>query len=272
MTPQTEYALSMTVTDESTLSDITELKVVIKEGGYTGEDCATDQATYTWTSSGWNVSPADSTWAVVTANCNAPTLTDTSGAWVLAFKPGKVAREEEDGWEFSVTATDSEGQSDSGTLGSKTMLWYGELTVLDTAYSFGIVNLGDSDMPIISPSDGNIDVESIANGDYVIMSKSEGWETPDEGQTSPLNSTPGTLATGQFRLQNEGDATLDKAAYVGNTYTEIPDFTAGTLTGPTDETGVTNEIYLWLSVADTGLKVGDEYGGTYYVQIFKAGE
>ena len=190
---------------------------------------------------------------------------------MLAFKPSKVAREKGEAWEFSVTATDSEVQSDSGTLGSKTMLWYGELTLIDTAYSFGIVNLGDREMPIISPSDGNIDVKSITNGDYAIMSKSEDWKTPDEGRTSPINSTTGSLATGQFRLQNEGDATPDKAAYVGNSYAEIPDFTAGSLTGPTDVTGVTNEIYLWLSVADTGLKVGDEYGGTYCVQIFKAG-
>jgi len=54
-------------------------------------------------------------------------------------------------------------------------------------------------------------------------------------------------------LQNEGDATLDKAAYVGRSYATIPDFPAASLTGPTDVTGVTNEIYLWLSVADTGL-------------------
>ncbi len=73
-------------------------------------------------------------------------------------------------------------------------------------------------------------------------------------------------------LQNEGDATADKAAYVGSSYDVIPDFPVACLTDPTDVTGVTNEIYLWLSVADTGLQIGDEYGGTYYVQIFKAGE
>jgi len=58
----------------------------------------------------------------------------------------------------------------------------------------------------------------------------------------------------------------------GSLYATIPDFPAASLTGPTDVAGVTNEIYLWLSVADTGLQIGDEYGGTYYVQIFKAGE
>ena len=73
-------------------------------------------------------------------------------------------------------------------------------------------------------------------------------------------------------LQNEGDATADKAAYVGSSYDVIPDFPVACLTDPTDVAGVTNEIYLWLSVADTGLQIGDEYGGTYYVQIFKAGE
>jgi hypothetical protein len=112
MTPQTEYELCMTVTDESTLSDIAEITVVIKEGRYSGEDCATDQATYIWTSSGWSVSTAGTTWEIVTANSNVPTLTDTSGDWVLAFKPGKVTREEKDGWGFTVTATDSEVQSD----------------------------------------------------------------------------------------------------------------------------------------------------------------
>jgi len=201
-----------------------------------------------------------------------PTPTDTSGDWVLAFKPGKVAREEKNGWEFTVTATDSEVQSDSGTLSGKTMLWYGELTLLDTAYSFGIVNLGDSNMPITSPSDGNLDVESIANGDYEIMSKSEDWGTADESRTAPLKSSAGTLSPGQFMLQNEGDATLDMAAYVSSSYNEIPDFPAGSLTGPTDVTGVTNEIYLWLSVADSGFQIGDEYCGTYCVQIFKEGE
>ena len=67
-----------------TLSDITELTVVIKKGDYAGEDCATDQVTYTWTHSGGNVSPWDSTGEIITANCNAPTLTDTSGDWGTA--------------------------------------------------------------------------------------------------------------------------------------------------------------------------------------------
>ena len=272
MTPQSEYELIMTISDESTLSDITELTVVIKERDYSGDDCASDQVTYTWTPSGWSLSPADSTWTIVTAECNVPTLTDTSGDWVLAFKPGKVAREDRNGWEFTVTATDSDLQADSGTISGKTMLWYGELTLIDTAYSFGIVNLSDSNMPIISPSDGNIDVESIANGDYEIKSKSEDWGTPDEGRTALINPTKGTLSSGQFMLQNEGDANPDKAAFVGSSYAAIPDFPAASLTGPTDVTGVINEIYLWLSVADTGLQVGDEYGGTYYVQIFKAGK
>lgn len=127
-------------------------------------------------------------------------------------------------------------------------------------------------MPITNPSDGNLDVESIANGDYEIRSKSEDWGTADESRTASLESSPGLLSSGQFMLQNEGDATPDNAAYVGSSYDIIPDFPAGCLTGPTDVTGVTNEIYLWLSVSDSGFQIGDEYGGTYSVQIFKAGE
>lgn len=116
-----------------------------------------------WTASGWSVSPADSMWGIVTAQCNEPILTDTSGDWVLAFKPGKVARALTYGWNISVTATDASGSGDS-TLADKTMEWYGEITANDGSFSFGDLDLVATDQAISTPTNNRIQFNTIVNG------------------------------------------------------------------------------------------------------------
>jgi len=273
MTPQTEYALKITVTDWNTLNDISEIKVIIKTNSTnTGDpDSATDKATYKWTPSGptttkgWSlVGPSGSTWNVTNSSKKPDDLSATTGTWWLHFIPGKVARESGD-WDIYVKVTDTASQTADNIAWEYHMNWYGEISALDSSYSFGNINLGDTDISITTPSDGNIDVKTISNGNYNIQSKSENWDDGN-GNTAVLD-WDGNLDSGEFALKVSNTNDVSISNFVSTSYTVITGYSS--VSGPTAESGDTKEIYQWVSVASSGLPSGT-YEGTFYVQIGNA--
>jgi len=177
--PQAEYALRINVTDWNTLNDISEIKVIIKTNSTnTGDqDNVSKKATYKWTpSGGWSLAgPSNSTWNI-TDDSKAPSdFSATTGTWWLHFKPGKVAMQTVNNnthWDIYVKVTDNGGLTTEGIAHGYHMNWYGEVSVLNASYSFGSINLDDTNRSISSPLDENIDVRTISNGNYKIQSKS----------------------------------------------------------------------------------------------------
>ena len=273
MTPQTEYAVKIEVSDANKLEDIAQLKVILKTNTtlLTAGDNVTDKATYKWTASnGWEfVGPGagGSTWAINASACRQPSdFAATSGTWWLHFVPGKVARESTAAttqrWDIYVKAMDKQSASDEMIKWDYEMMWYGELSAVDTSYEFGDVQLGAENVTI-TDSDSAINVTTIANGNYKLASKSTNWVNETFGSTAMLD-WDGTLSSGEFALKVDGYGSLDSFTYVRDTYTTIQDFSS--VSGPTAEAGESRGIYQWLSVASEGLLPGT-YKGTYYVQI-----
>ena len=266
MTPPTEYAVKIDVSDSNTLNDIDEIKVVIKKDGYSGSDDVHNQSTYKWTHSGWQfVGPTGTNWSLETSSAPGD-LTKTADTWWLHFKPSKVATEAN--WDIEVTATDNSSATGTNSTQDIPMQLYIEISAVDASYSFGNVNLGTTGNNITDPNDGNIQVTAIANGAYKLESKTNTtWTGKNTSDEATVDST-GTLDDGEIRL-------IDNAAnsYSGGTnvltsaYQTIAGYSS--LSGPTDENGASHDIYQWLDVASKGL-LPDTYQGTYYVQIADA--
>lgn len=149
------------------------------------------------------------------------------------------------------------------------MNWRGEISVVagDESYDFGPIGLGDTDKEIITPTDENIDVAAISNGNYELNSLSDvKWYS-----TSPVDDVTldwdGTLtdvsSKGHFALE-VSDTNLAAATYVQDNSQVIPGCDLEVITQ--SESGVTTEIYQWLSVATSGLLPGT-YKGDYTVEI-----
>jgi len=267
MTPPTEYAVKIDVSDSNTLNDIDEIKVVIKKDGYSGSDDVHNQSTYKWTHSGWQfVGPTGTNWSLETSSAPSD-LTKTADTWWLHFKPSKVATEAN--WSINVTVNDNSSATATKSVKDIPMLLYVEISAVDASYSFGNVNLGTTKNNITNPTDGNIQVTAIANGAYKLESKTNTtWTGQNTSDVATVDPGTGTLDDGEIRL-------IDNAAnsYSGGTNVSISAYQTiagyGSLTGPTSETGASHNIYQWLDVAAKGL-LPDTYQGTYYVQIADA--
>ena len=270
MTPQTEYAVKIDISDANTLNDINEIQVIIKTNGTdTGaSDSVTDKATYKWTPTGggtWSLAgPTGSTWGIDATQSSEPDdLGLTAGTWWLNFIPGKVARESTT-WDIYVQVTDKGPQTGDKIVWGKTMNWYGEISAEDTSYSFGDIGLGDTDKSISTPEDHNINVKTISNGNYKLSSKSGNWSKSSDWAVLDWD---GTLDAGHFALKVDGSGDVSTSNYVSDTSEPITDY--NNVVAPTAEAGDIKEIYQWISVADSGLLPGT-YSGTYYVQIADA--
>ena len=274
MTPQAESWIQMDISDANTLDDINEVQVIIKTNttDTSDPDSVTDKATFRWTPAGgdkgtWSlVGPTGSTWSIDNTASMGPPKDNrgaTVGTWHLLFLPGKVARES-NAWDIYVKVTDKGGLTGDNISWGRTMNWYGEISAVDTSYSFGDIGLGETNKNISTPSDHNIDVKTISNGNYKLSSKSGNWT---KGSDEAVLDWDGTLDAGHFALAVDGNGTVDTSNYVNNSYEAITDY--NNVNAPTAEAGDTKEIYQWISVADSGLLPGT-YSGTYYVQIADA--
>ena len=274
MTPQVESWIQMDISDANTLNDINEVQVIIKTNttATSDPDSVTDKATFRWTPAGgdkgtWSlVGPTGSTWSIDnTASMGPPKANRgaTVGTWHLLFLPGKVARES-NAWDIYVEVTDKGGLTGDNISWGRTMNWYGEISAVDTSYSFGDIGLGETNKNISTPSDHNIDVKTISNGNYKLSSKSGNWS---KGSDWAVLDWDGTLDAGHFALKVDGSGDVSTSNYVSTSSEPITDY--NNVNAPTAEDGDIKEIYQWISVADSGLLPGT-YSGTYYVQIADA--
>lgn len=270
MTPQTEYAVKIEAGDTNTMNDIRYVTVVIQKHEFSGSDDVSDQATYQYdrdASPEWRlVGPLSTTWSIDEPDCTVPgDLTAMSGTWGLHFTPGKIAREAT--WDIEVTVEDDAAATDTLSQTDLTMQWYGEITAVDNSFGFGIVDLSESDQPITDPTDNDVDVTAIANGNYKLESKSASmWVGQTSGEFAALD-WDATLESGHFQLDNDGDNTVTTTNIVADSYLHSGPITGyTTVTAPTAETGDSKGVYVWVSLAADGF-IPQEYKGTFNVQI-----
>ena len=273
MTPQMEYNVKVDVTDDNEMDDLSTVTVTIfydADGTYAAEDVPvvghtqtasiltwTNLETDTWTMDA--VSEAGS-WSIVSGSCVPPSMTATTGTFEFHFIPGKVATETDatSKWHIYAEADDGTG-TDDNYQDNRTMNWYGEVTSVTGAVSFGSVALGSTD----TISTSAVNATYIANGAYDEQVKAM---TPWVGQTSATELTldiTGSPGAAEFSLKADDDNTLAGAVQVlSAAYTAIDE--TGILTDEDGDTPVDN--YLWLSLGDSGIPA-EEYQGTIYYLI-----
>ena len=259
MTPQTEYSVTVAVSDADNLSDLTTVLLKVwydSDGGNPSEgeyDSATANTqtcaiiTYTLSGDTFAIDPsADTTWALGTCTpFDAGEKAATTGDCIFVFTPGKVATETTGIaiWQVAAKATDSVSQTGynfDATPGA-TMNWYGEIVVTPTSVDFGTLSpgtdFGASTMQNIS------EVIYISNGAYDEQMKSNAsWDSP-----STLDATGACTNAEEFALKADDTATLGSAVLVNTTGVTIDD--SGTITGEGGDTVTTNN--LWLKVASS---------------------
>ena len=285
MTPQTEYYYAkISVTSNSKLKQLETVQVTLFYNDGTDPNMSApvagdvyDCAILTCTigappgyAISWSYDFGTSiTWELHEAGCQSPTsLDDTSGDWIFAFRPGKVARENTGAalWNVQGYAENrNDAKNDDLYVRNKNMMWYGEVTVADTA-DWGEVPLGLTFDDITSNPETGIDVTYIANGDYYEDISSEDWTSGGETVTLVSLATDDTPPAnpGEFALKANWENNLTVAQIVTEnpTYAHIKsDETITTETG-----NLVNTNTLWLSLSDSGILPGT-YTGTIWYQI-----
>ena len=278
MTPQTEYSVTVAVSDADNLDDLN--TVILKvwydsdagnptEGDYDGaaantQTCAT--ITYTLSGDTFAIEPsASTTWSLGTNTpFDAGEKSSTTGDCVFVFTPGKVATQTTGSanWQVAAKATDSGSQTGfnyDATPGA-TMAWYGEVSVNPTSLDFGTLVAGTTfagcTPQTVYDTSG---VNYIANGAYDEKVKAS---SPWGGATLYTTDTdPGSMPADNFSLKADDTATLGTAVMVDTTGATIDD--TGTQT--TEDGDDVDINTLWIQLASS-FTAGD-YNGTIYYMI-----
>jgi len=273
ITPQAEYNLKVSVRDNNTLNDLSTVKVTLyfdSDGTYNPAEVPSSGDTQTaaillWTNGGspaWSIDPnAGTSWALVSGNCSAPTLSEFAGTFEFHFKAGKVATATAGAskWHIYVLADDGISTGD-GYEENLEMNWYGEIADLTASFSFGTVPLGCSGSP-----SGAVSLTCISNGDYHLQVKSAAvWESASGSVT--LCSSGTAPAEGEFALMADDDATREGAAQVLSAeYVTIAD--TGVQTGESGTVWAENHFWLWLGSSGV---LPEAHSGTVYFRITSA--
>ncbi len=267
MTPQTEYAVKITVTDSNSLNDLDMVKVTIfydENGTYAPEDVPTSGITQTvailtcivGTTPSWSIDPDPSTgttWSIISGSCVQPALTDSSGDFWFHFKPGKVATATTGNarWHIYAKATDKAAATGDSYQDNRTMDWYGEITVNTESINFGSVALGSDFSANLQTG---ISITYICNGTYSQQVKSSSpWS--NNGNSVILNAA-GIPGSGEFSLKADDTADIGSAVLVSTSYVIIGTGTQTSESGKT-ETACT----LWLKLGVSGIH-HVQYSGT----------
>ena len=272
MTPQTEYSVTVDVSDADNLSDL--ITVVLKvwydsdagnplEAEYNSASADTQTCaiiTYTLSGDTFAIDPTGAGTSWVLGSCAAfsnPEKSSTTGDCVFIFEPGKVATETTGSanWQVAAKITDSASQTSYGydTTPGATMAWYGEITVTPTSVDFGTVpagtDFGASTIQNIS------EVIYISNGAYDEQVKSSSsW-----GGSSSLDATGVCSGDMEFALKADDTTTLGTAVPFDTTGVAIDD--TGTMTVDVTGDNVTTNN-LWLKLSSTFSTSGTYSSGT----------
>ena len=280
MTPQTEFAVKIETGDPNGIDDIQNITVYIFYASSVDDETnASDnptnpqvQATYKWEKgTGWTfIGPTDTTWNINSSRSEGPVNnTTTRGEWWLHFVPSKVATEANESgmWIIKVVVNDQYGLNNSSKLPNLKMNWYGEINVTNDTFDFGTVNYNDTNVPIQDPTDHNIDVETISNGNHKIQAKTDPvWNNSTLNYNVSVNPN-GSPGDGEISLKHNGQDDVAGASWVDTAnYEDIPNLTS---LQQTTEDGTTSQIYIWLDVGPSGIRPAT-YNGTYYVMVVNA--
>jgi len=277
MTPQTEYSVTVALSDADNLSDLS--TVVLKvwydsdagnptEGEYDAATANTQTCaiiTYTLSGDTFAIDPsASTTWSLGTCTAlEAGEKSSTTGDCIFVFTPGKVATETTgtDNWQVAAKATDSGSQTgfDYDSTPGATMAWYGEVAVTPTSVDFGTLVAGtafaDGTPQTVYDASG---VNYIANGAYDEKVKaSSDWS----GATlEPVEKAPASMTADTFSLKADDTATLGTAVMVDATGVAVDD--TGTQTTESGDDVDTNTLWIQLASSFTA---GNYNGTIYYI-------
>lgn len=282
MTPQTEYTVSVQVSDADTINDLG--TVVLKlwydaDGGTPIEGEFDSQAAnvqncavITWTADAPGgttytgsaaLTPEPTTWEL--GSCTLPTkgggpnpgdFGSTSFTFQFVFTIGKVATESASpaNWQIAAKATDTMSQNDWNKDGEgAAMNFYGEITVPTATADWGGLAPG-TDFAGAQEALG-VTVSYVANGAYDKKVKS-GATWSGGTYTADLDDTGACDAAQDLALKADDTATLADAELVDTTGVVIDDNGSQT----TEDTDDVTTMNLWLKLADTFDK--DTYSGT----------
>ncbi len=295
MNPTNSYWLDIEITDANSIDDVASITVKLfydTNAGTVGtEPDSTDSKNYvilkytrsagSGTSGSWEFvdeggngqGTSYGSWQIV--DSEDPTdWTATSGTFSVEFKVGKVAHEADgtnDDWDIKITAEDSASNSGSNSGSSYSMQWYGEISAGDASFDFGSTSLGSTDVAIVTPSDHNVDLTVISNGNYKIQVKASDATGSNDywvgnnfgGHANIVTSDPGS---GEIRLKVDDDSDHTSGLVT------IPPQSQGyadwltSQTGPTEESGDTVHAYMLLDIGGSGL-LQDTYVGHVYFQV-----
>ncbi len=273
MTPQTEYYAKATVSLINKLKFLKEVVVYVyydsagndpePPGSSNTQTCAILK----WTAAPeeWSIdSGSPTTWAINSDNCSRPSdLEQTSGDWIFAFTPGKVATESVSpaDWDGKGIATNKNDRTgDPAYVRDKGMNWYGEVTVATAEVDWGTVDPGLLFSQSPNPQTG-IGATYIANGGYNATISGTDWDG-DLGNTAYLDEEEVEPPTGdnEFALKANDTNEYDSAVWVKTTTSNI-----GSGTQTTESGNTVNTNTLWLSLSATFEP--DVYSGTIYYGI-----
>lgn len=287
MDPLTQYWAKVTVTSPNKLRHLNEVEATLFYNNSGDPNMAAPGTGNTQTCAiltctigsppgyaiSWAIDPTGggTTWQLGT--CTSPAdLNVTTGDWIFAFTPGKVATEATgaaspgpDVWDAQGLATNRNSQTGELYLRTKYMNCYSEITVTGTV-NWGDVPLGLTfeDATYNPRPATDLIITYIANGDYGSDIKSTDW-TDGALETVVLDETGGNppSSPGQFGLKASWhNVPLDNVTVKEATYTAM--YELGTITPEAGTDFATNK--LWLSLSTLGIAPGT-YSGTIWYQV-----
>ncbi len=266
LTPQVEYYVKVTASDANTVNDIKEMDVTLYYDalashpvapGVTNEQTA---AIFTWAKAGntWTVNAdAGASWVAIDADSVIPAdMTHSSSDWIFAIKIGKTANESVAPavWDLHALATDNANHTAERYTYDKSVLWYGETTVLTGTIDFSEVAIPSGFGADVNKVTG-VQVKYVVNGNYSVQIKSSAAWT---GVTNiaTLDSTGLSAAGATFSIKTFYSDIYASAILLDSVPTTIRANGTQTLeTGYTTTTGT-----FWLRV--TSPFPTDVYHGT----------
>ena len=254
----TEYRISLTLADDNSLEDITDLEFIIWGPSSTegGADSDVDHYTFTYTQATdlWDETGPDAgDEHLVSGNCVDPAdQTSGSGTFTLAFKLHKTAEYAAGttDWAIKIIATDDSAATDTDATLFFGLNFYLEMTVDDSTHAWSSLSPGDSQQALTSPGDADVDITVTANAAYDLQGKVDQAPTSG-GYNIPLSNL----------LIHE--STVGSAAALTTGYVDIGGLTS-------EAAGEDNaEVFkLWLTVPNP--QMDGSYTYTLYVQGVQA--
>jgi hypothetical protein len=268
ISPQTEYAVKVTVDCPYNLITLSTVRVIIfydADGIYAASDVpATGNtqtaAIFTCTVGAVPVWTLDSgpltTWSILSAHCVQPALNATTGDFWFHFKAGKVATATTaaDKWHIYAQAGNA-GGTGTNYQENRTMNWYGEVMVNTPAVNFGTVTLGTD---FSDNTQTGISVTFVCNGSYDQQIKvTSPWT---DGSNRVYLNQAGIPGSGEFALKADNTGVLLDALTVSTSYITLGN---GTQTAETGNIEYSNTLWLKLGTD----MVVSTYNGTIYYGI-----